>query len=297
MKRALGAETLITKKYAKRSQFAEILHRLRKNKGAMAGLIIIAVVVLLFIISLIVISYEMITQGDVTYRLAKPSWKYPFGNDQMGRNLFARVLYGTRYSLAIGFGGSIISAFFGITLGAIAGFYGGMRESLIMRFTDILSSVPGILLGMVIVTALGPSLINLVITVGITCLPIYIRMTRSAIISLRNLEFVEAAHAIGLSNPRIIITHILPNGMSPIIITFTMHFGVMIIIAAGLSYLGYGIAFPKPEWGALISGSKDFMRVAPHLLLFPGLFIMVTVLAFNLLGDGLRDALDPKLKQ
>jgi len=297
MKRKTGSDELVTKKYAKRSQLGEIFHNLKRNKGAMIGLIIIAIIILCFIVSLFFISYEMATEGIVRDRLTSPNWKYPFGTDNMGRSLFLRVLYGSRYSLAIGFGGSLISIIIGVTLGAIAGYYGGVRETIVMRSADILSSIPAILLGMIILSTMGSSLINLIITVGITSLPAYIRMTRASILSLRNQEFVEAAHAIGLPVPRIIITQILPNGLSPLIITFTMNFGLVILMSSGLSFLGFGITMPRPEWGALIAYGKEYMRNAPYLLTYPGIFIMATVLAFNMLGDGLRDALDPKMKR
>ena len=297
MKRKTADVVLVTKKYAKRSQFGEIFYRLRKNKGAMVGLIIIAVIILCFFASLFFISYGMATEGNVRDRLSPPSWRYPFGTDNMGRSLFLRVLYGSRYSLAIGFGGSIIAILIGVSLGAVAGYYGGIWETFVMRFADILSSIPAILLGMIIMSTMGSSLINLTITVGITSLPAYIRMTRASILSLRNQEFVEAAHAIGLPVPRIIFRQILPNGLSPLIITFTMNFGLIILMSSGLSFLGFGITMPRPEWGTLISFGREYMRNAPYLLTFPGVFIMSTVLAFNMLGDGLRDALDPKLKR
>ena len=297
MKKKKNANGLVSQKYAKRSPFGEVFHRLRKNKGALVGLIVISVVLLCCLASIIFINYDMITEGSMKDRLSQPSLKYPFGTDNLGRNLFLRVLYGSRYSLAIGFGGSAIAAVIGISLGSVAGYYGGILENLIMRVADIISSIPGMLLGMVIMSTLGSSLPNLILTVGVTSIPIYVRMTRASILSLRNQEFVEAAHAMGLPNARIIFSQILPNGLSPIIITFTMNFGVMILIASGLSFLGFGITAPRPEWGTLISGSREYMRNAPYLLMFPGLFIMATVLAFNLLGDGLRDALDPKMKK
>ena len=297
MKRNEGERVSVSKKYAKRSQIGEILHSLKKNKGAMAGLIIISAVILCFLLSLFLIDYGMVTDGSLKNKLLPPSAQYPFGTDQYGRNMLYRVLYGSRYSLAIGFGGSTIAATLGITLGCLAGYYGGVREMVIMRASEVLTSIPGILFGMVIMTTLGTTLPNLIICVGITSIPNYIRMSRASILSIRNQEFVEAAHAIGLPNRRIIFRQILPNGLSPLIVTFTMNLGSMILIASGLSFLGFGITAPRPEWGALISGSREFMRNAGFLLTFPGLFIMATVLAFNMLGDGLRDALDPKLKR
>ena len=297
MKKKNQTVELVTKKYEKRSQAAEIFRSLVRNKGSLVGMILFTIVFLCFLASVFFVDYEMITSYVMKDRLSWPSAQYPFGTDGMGRNLFYRVLYGSRYSLALGFGGSAIAACTGITLGCIAGYYGGKLESLIMRFAEVMTAIPGLLLGMVIMATLGTTLPNLIITVGVTSIPIYIRMTRASILSIRDQEFVEAAHAIGLPNARIIFRQILPNGLSPIIITFTMNIGGMILIASGLSFLGFGISAPTPEWGSLISGGREFLRTSSYLLTFPGVFIMATVLAFNMIGDGLRDALDPKLKR
>ena len=287
---------LTTKVYKKRSQLGEIFHSLKRNKGAMVGFIIIILLILIFIASL-PISLDTVTAMKVTQRFAPASWQLPFGGDNFGRDMFLRVIYGTRYTLAIGFGAVALAAIFGITFGAIAGFYGGRTENYIMRASDVLASIPGILLGMVIVTVLGQNLQNLIIAVAVQSIPVYLRMTRASIMTVKNNEFVEAAHAIGYSNFRIIFTQVLPNGLSPIIVTITSSLGVSIIVASSLSYLGFGIPAPYPEWGALIAVSKEYARGSPQLMTYPGIFIMITVLAFNLLGDGLRDALDPKLKR
>lgn len=294
--RVSDSAELIVKKYKKRSMINDLFHRIWQNKGARAGLIILGLLITLLIISLF-ISFEMVTVNNVKVRFTSPNWQFPFGTDNMGRNAFLRVIYGTRYSLVIGLGTVAIAAFFGISLGSIAGYFGNVADDIIMRASDVLASIPGLLLGMVIVTVLGQSLQNLIIAVGIQSIPVYLRITRASILTVRNQEFVEAARAIGLSNARIIFTQVLPNGLSPIIVTVTASLGLSIIVAASLSFLGFGVQVPHPEWGALISAGRDFARSAPWLMTFPGLFIMVTVLAFNLLGDGLRDALDPKLKR
>ena len=296
MSKNTEATVLVTAKYRKRSQMGEIFHHLSKNKGAMVGIIIFALLILMFIASLF-ISWDAVTASDVPNRLSPPSWQSPFGTDGLGRDSFLRVIFGARYSLAIGFGAALIAAFFGIGLGSIAGYFGGLVDEIIMRLSDILASIPGILLGMVIVTMLGNSLQNLIIAVGVAAIPIYIRITRASILTVRNQEFVEAARAIGLSNFRIIFAQVLPNGLAPLIVAASVNLGMNIIVAASLSFLGFGIPVPAPEWGSLISVNRDFAQVAPWLMTFPGLFIMITVLAFNLLGDGLRDALDPKLKK
>ena len=291
-----GAEGLVAEKYRKRSQIGDVFYRVRKNRGAMAGLVIFALLLLTLLASLL-ISFESITEMNVLARFTAPNRQYLFGTDNMGRDMFLRVLYGIRYSLAIGFGAVCIGAVFGVLLGAFAGYYGGIVDDVVMRVSDILASIPGMLLGMVIVTVLGQSLINVIVAVGIPIIPVFIRITRASILTVRNNEYVEAARAIGMSSPRIVFGQVLPNGLSPIIVTITASLGISIIVSASLSFLGFGVPVPHPEWGALIAENREFARSAPWLMTFPGLFIMITVLALNLLGDGLRDALDPKLKR
>ena len=296
MKNSADVNTIVIKKYKRRSRLGDIYHRIRQNKGAMVGLIIICLLLLTFLGSLF-ISFEAVTESHVSDRFSPPGLKYLFGTDNSGRDLFLRTIYGTRYSIAIGFGGVLISMFFGVTSGAFAGYYGGKVEDLIMRASDVLSSIPAMLMGMVIVTVLGASLPNLIIAVGVTGIPIFIRITRASTLTVRNNEYIEAARSIGLSNIRIIFTQVLPNGLSPVIVTVSASLGIAIIVASSLSYLGFGVPVPHPEWGSLIAAGREYARPAPYLMTFPGLFIMITVLAFNLLGDGLRDALDPKLKK
>ncbi|MCL2408587.1 MAG: ABC transporter permease [Oscillospiraceae bacterium] len=289
-------DTSVAKQYQKRSQMAEIFYRIRKNKGAMVGFCILAFMFILLIVSLFM-PWRMVSQGDVMQRLTSPSLEHPFGLDFMGRSQLHRVIYGTRYSLAIGFGAAGLGAVLGVILGSIAGYYGKVTDEIIMRASDTLASIPGILLGMVIVTALGNGLTQLIVAVGVASIPFFIRITRASILTVRNQEFVEAAHAIGLGNMRILFKQVLPNGLSPIIIMFTVILGMSIITAASLSFLGFGIPTPYPEWGRMMTDNREFMNNHAYLLNFPGIFIMVTVLAFNLLGDALRDALDPKLKR
>jgi len=292
-----AGDTLVSRQYAKRSRMGEIWHRMKRNKGAVVGMCIIIALILVMIYSALFISYDSITAMDATARLQPPSAAHPFGTDDSGRDLFLRVLYGTKYSIAIGVGAVCVSLIVGLILGAIAGYFGGIVDDIIMRLSDILASIPATLMGMVIVTVLGQSLRNLLFAVGVTAIPAFIRITRSSVLTVRNQEYVEAARSIGMSNLRIIFTQVVPNGLSPIIVTVTSRIGAAIIESAGLSFLGFGVPVPEPEWGALISGGRNFIRTAPYLTLFPGLFIMITVLAFNIMGDGLRDALDPKLKR
>ena len=293
---ATGQTGLVSRKYRKRSQMGEIVHHISKNKSAVIGFFILCVIFLAFIVSLFM-DMQTINKGIIADRFSAPSLQYPFGTDGMGRSVLLRVVYGTRYSLAIGFGAVLLSTVIGVTLGSISGYYGGRVDDVIMRISDILASIPGLLLGMVIMTMLEQNLQNLILAVGLTGAPVFIRMTRASILTVRNNEYVEAAHAIGLRNPRIIFTHVLPNGLSPVIITVTASLGITIIVAASLSYLGFGVPVPHPEWGTMVAGGREYARSAPWLMSFPGAFIMLTVLAFNLLGDGLRDALDPKLKR
>ena len=290
-----GAVELVVKKYKKRSQMGEIVHQIKKNKGAVAGFLILAILFVAFIVSLF-IPFARVTAPNVPARFTAPSMQFPLGTDNMGRNMLISVVFGIRYSFAIGFGSAGLSTLLGVSLGSIAGFFGGKIDDLIMRISDVLASIPGLLFGMVIVTTLGQSLQNLIIAVGVTGTPIFIRMTRASVLTVRNNEYIEAARAIGFPNWKIILSQVLPNGLSPIIVTVTASLGITIIVAASLSYLGFGVPAPHPEWGKLISSNREFVRSAPWLLTYPGVAIMMTVLAFNLLGDGLRDALDPKLK-
>lgn len=290
-------QTTALKKTKKRSHWGEVWHRMKSNKSAMVGLGILCVLVLALLYSIIFIDYSQVTAMKASEQMLPPSLAHPFGTDGLGRDLFVRVMYGTRYSLLVGVVAVAISLAVGTLLGALAGYYGGRVEDLIMRASDVLASIPAMLLGMVIVTVLGQSLTNLIIAVGVTAIPAFTRIARSSVLTVRDQEFVQASKAIGMSNARIIFSQVLPNGLSPIIVTTTGRIGACIIEAASLSYLGFGVPAPMPEWGALISEGRNFIRSAPYMTLFPGLFIMVTVLAFNLLGDGLRDALDPKLKK
>jgi len=288
---------LVSRQYAKRSNIGELWHRMKRNKGAVVGLAIIIMMLLMLFYSLIFISRADITAMDAYNRSAKPSWEHPFGTDDRGRDLFVRIIYGTRYSLIIGVVAVGATLFIGLLLGALAGYFGGAVDEIIMRLSDILASIPAILMGMVIVVVLGQSLMNLIIAISVTGIPAFIRITRASVMTVKNDEFVEAARAVGMSNIGIIFLEVIPNCLSPVIVTVTTRVGIVILESAVLSYLGFGIPVPEPEWGALISAGRNVIRTAPHLSYFPGIFIMITVLAFNILGDGLRDALDPKLKR
>ena len=288
----------VSQKYTRQSQLALVMHNLSKNKGAMAGLVLIAVICLVAIFADFLYDYEeVVVKVNLSQKLIAPCLEFPCGTDNMGRDILARIVHGARYSLAVGLAATVFGLVVGVFFGAIAGYYGGTLEDVIMRANDILSSIPAILMGIVIVSALGVSLPNLMMAIGITSVPQFVRITRASVLTVRNQEYIEALHATGLSEARIIGMHVLPNCLSPIIVQITLRIGSAVIAASSLSFLGLGVPAPAPEWGAMLSVGRQFIRTASYMTIFPGLAILITVLAFNLLGDGLRDALDPKLKK
>ena len=287
----------VSKKYVRQSQLRLTMHQLSKNVGAMIGLVIIVTIALVAIFADYLIDYDKVVGIHMTEARLGPCWEHLFGTDDLGRDIFARVMYGARYSLSVGLAAVVIGLTIGVTLGAIAGFYGGLAEDIIMRFNDILSAIPAILMGVVIVSALGTSTFNLMLAIGVTSVPQFVRITRASVMTVRNQEYIEALRASGLSEARIIAAHVLPNSISPIIVQATLRIASAIVAASTLSYLGMGIPAPAPEWGAMLSMGRDYVRTLPHMTIFPGLMILVVVLSFNLLGDGLRDAMDPKLKK
>lgn len=289
---------LVSRKYRKRSRFGEVWHRLRKNKGAMIGLAIIILLALTAVSIDWILDYDtqVITQ-NLKERLQKPSAEHLMGTDDLGRDIFYRLIYGSRFSLSVGIVAVAIALAVGTTLGAFAGYYGGVVEDIIMRATDIFAAVPNMLMAIVIVSALGANTLNLMIAVGVTSIPQFVRITRASVLTVRSQEYVESARAIGQSETKILFSHILPNCLSPIIVQTTLRIASAIISASALSFLGLGVPAPAPEWGSMLSAGRKFLRGYSYMTLFPGLAIMITVLAFNMVGDGLRDALDPKLKR
>lgn len=286
------------KKYKRRSQIAEVWHRLKKNKGAVIGLVVFLVIVLIALLSGVIFDYDtQVIGNNVIDRLQSPNANHLFGTDEMGRDLFVRVLYGARYSLAIGFVSTMVSLLIGLILGSIAGFKGGIIENVIMRITDIFYSLPSILLAIAVISALGQSVLNLMIAVGVSNAAAFCRVARASVLTERDKDYVEAARAIGLTESQIVLKHVLPNSLSPIIVQTTTRIAGAIISAAGLSFLGLGVPLPAPEWGALLSAGRGFLRDYGYMVIAPGVAIMVTVLAVNIFGDGLRDAIDPKLKK
>lgn len=284
-----------TEKVRKQSQFKEVFHRLAKNKLAITGLVIFAFFVLIAIFAPLIspYSYRDMVVADIN---AAPSLKHPFGCDDLGRDILSRLLYGARWSIGLGLSASAFGIILGIFFGCIAGYFGGKVEDIIMRICDIFQALPGILLSIVISTAFGSGFIFTIIALGVGRITHVCRMIRAQFLSISDQEFVEAAKALNVPRWKIVLKHILPNAVSPLIVSATMGIGGTIMNAAGLSYLGLGIQPPTPEWGAMLSASRQYMRYYPWQVLFPGLCIAIFVLAMNLLGDGLRDAMDPKLK-
>ena len=282
----------------KRSQFEEVWRRLKKNKMAMLGLAIVVFLVLLAVFADFLFDYEeIVIKQNTAIRLQGPSAEHWFGTDEFGRDILARLVHGGRISLVVGVVAVSIALVLGGTLGAISGFFGGKVDMLISRAMDILLAVPSLLLSITIVSALGPSILNLMIAIAVSSVPGYARIVRSSVMTVRDNEFVEAAKAIGANDAQIIASHILPNCLAPIIVQVSLKVASAILSTSGLSFLGLGVKAPTPEWGSMLSGGRAYLRNAPHLTVFPGLCIMLTILSMNLLGDGLRDALDPKLKQ
>ncbi|CAA7601056.1 Oligopeptide transport permease C-like, N-terminal domain protein [Acididesulfobacillus acetoxydans] len=277
------------------SPFTEFWKKFRKQKLAMAAA---AFIILLLVIALIgpsIAPYRM-DQPDYNNMLAGPSLQHLCGTDEFGRDIFSRILAGTRISLWVGLSSVAVGAVIGTILGLISGYYGKWVDAMIMRISDVLLAFPGILLAIGIIAILGPGLNNVIIAVAIFGIPIFARIVRSSTLALKSTVYVEAARSLGARNRRLIWKHIFPGTASTVIVYFTMRIGTAILTAASLSFLGLGAQPPTPEWGAMLSSGRDYLTQAPHVAFFPGMAIFLTVLAFNLFGDGLRDALDPKIK-
>lgn len=276
--------------------YRDIWRRYKKNKAAMIGLVIMIAIVLIAVCADWIVPYEKVISQSGAERLQPPSAAHWFGTDEYGRDLFARVIHGSRYSLFIGVATSLMALAAGAVLGASAGYFGGVVDNIISRITDVFLCVPPILLSLAVVAALGGNLRNLIIAITISSIPGNVRLIRSVVMTVAEEDYIEAACSYGASRKRIIFRHVLPNAMGPIIVNTTMSISSIILSAAGLSFIGMGIQPPSPEWGALLSEAEAYMFTAPYMLLFPGIFIVLAALSFNLVGDGLTDALDPKLR-
>ncbi len=278
-----------------RSLLYDAIRRLLRNKLAITGILIMGVFLLTALLAPVISPYDPIAQ-DLAMRRRPPSQEHWMGRDDLGRDILSRVIYGTRLSLQVG----VLSVGFAIVIGALAGaisgYAGGWVDHIVMRIMDIMLAFPALLLAIAIVTILGPGLLNMLYAIGIVSIPAYARIVRGSVLSAKEQEYVVAARAVGVPPVRILFRNILPNCLTPLLVQGTLGIGTAILDAAGLSFLGLGAQPPEPEWGAMLGQGRYSMFTAPHIVLFPGLAIMLTVLGFNLLGDGLRDALDPRLQ-
>lgn len=273
----------------------EAWKRLKRNRLAMVGMVILIVLILLAIFAPVISQYDPSYQDWLAINQT-PSKQHICGTDNFGRDIFTRLMYGTRISLSIGLVCVCISVVLGGTFGALAAFYGGKLEELIMRFMDIYQSIPNMLLAIAIAAALGTGMGNLILAISLGTVPLYARVVRGAILTVRSKDYIEASQSIGAGTARLILKHMIPNALGPIVVQMTFSVAASILTVSSLSYIGLGIAPPTPEWGSMLNAGKQFMQSYPHIILYPGLMIMITVLALNLFGDGLRDALDPRLK-
>ncbi len=286
-----------------RSLWVDAFRRFKKNKMAVISLIFLLFLALVGVITLVIdvvtdnsIYDQLVISQNLTQRFETPSSAHPLGLDEFGRDILLRIIWGTRYSLFMSIVAIVAAGLVGTVIGAIAGYYGGKVDNVIMRLMDIILSLPYMLLAIAIVAALGPGLVNVLISIAIGYVPEFARIVRASVMTIREREFVEAAKAVGASDKSIIFQQILPNAMAPLIVEVTMAIAGAILSIAGLSFLGLGIQAPTPEWGAMLTNARGYIRDAWHITLFPGLIILLTILALNIIGDGLRDALDPKLK-
>lgn len=275
----------------------EFWHRFCENKTAVLGLVVLAIIVLLAVCAPLIADYNQVITQDMSSRTLKPGIGHWFGTDGYGRDTFARTVWGARLSLFIAFATILLSCIVGMILGVVCGYFGGTVDAVVMRVVDVFMCLPPLLFSLSIVSALGNGMWNLILAVGITMMPYFTRVVRAAVLSVSSMDYIEAAKANGANDFYIITRHIIPNCMGPIIVEATISLSSVIMIAAGLSFIGLGVEPPSPEWGAMLSDSREYMRQAPWLVLAPGLAIMVTALAFNLVGDGVRDAFDPRQKK
>ena len=296
MARGMTKEKTVTESNDIKTPFKEFVRKFKKQKTALVALAFICLLAIIAIISYQVVPYG-INEYDYSAIMQGPSAKHIFGTDEFGRDLFSRILCGTRISLSVGLLSVSIGAILGTILGLLGGYYGGLLDACIMRVCDVLFAFPGIILAIAIVAILGSGLYNVVIAVAVFSTPTFARLVRSTTLSLKSSVFVQAARNIGSSDRRILFRHILPGAIPNIIVQCTMSIGNSILTASSLSFLGMGAQPPTPEWGLLLSNGRNYMMSSWHITFFPGLAIFLTVLSFNLLGDGLRDALDPKLSE
>ena len=288
-----GASTLSSDKV--RTPWSEFWRKFKKQPVAMGALAFVALLVLVALLAPWLVPYDPENFFDYDRLNQGPSWQHWLGVDPLGRDIFSRIVAGARISLATGFFSVALGGLVGTSLGLLAGYYEGWWDRIVMRISDVLFAFPGILLALGVVAILGSSMTNVIVAVAVFSVPAFARLVRGNTLVLKHMTYIESARSIGASDWTIIVRHILPGTISPIVVYFTMRVGTSIITAASLSFLGMGAQPPTPEWGAMLNEARADMVNAPHVALFPSLAIFLTVLAFNLLGDGLRDALDPKI--
>jgi peptide/nickel transport system permease protein len=291
------AEPIKTKKYRPRWEaFKTVSKRLLKNKAAVVGGIIILFFIFVAVFGPYFVKTDPLAQ-NLLNKLQPPSKEHWFGTDNFGRDIFSRIVHGAWLTLKVGFLSVLVGGIIGVVIGIFAGYYGGWFDTISMRIMDILLAFPGILLALAIVSVLGGSIRNVILAVGIFSVPAFARIVRGSTLQVKKLEYIDAVRSLGARDLRIIFRHILPNIMSPIIVQATMRIATAILTASGLAFLSLGAPPPTPEWGAMLNDGRTYMHNAGHMVLIPGIMIVIVVLAFNIFGDGLRDALDPKMKQ
>lgn len=277
-----------------KSKVKEFVTKFLKRKTAVISLIFLLFIIFMAIIAPYVVPYAP-DQPDYTSLLQGPSSAHIWGTDEFGQDVFSRLMVGSRLSLSCALIATVIGTALGVVLGLIAGFYGGFWDSLIMRSCDVLFAFPDILLAIAVVAIIGPGMVNVMIAVAVFTVPSFARIIRSATLSVKQAPYVEVARSLGCKNTRILFVHVFPGTIQSMIVNFTMRVGTAILAASSLSFLGFGANVTEPDWGAMLSLGRNYLNTAPHMVLFPGILIFLTVLAFNLLGDGLRDTLDPKM--
>lgn len=292
---AFNAKQAKVKKASKYSYWGDAWKRLKRNRLAVVGLIIIIALIIAGVLSPLIAPYSP-TAVDPGQAYQGPSGAHLFGTDQLGRDIFSRCLYATRVSLPMGILCTIISVFLGGMFGLIAAYFMGRTDNIIMRVMDVLQSIPSMLMAICIVATLGTGMYQLVLAISVSGIAVFARTVRSAVLTVRDNEYIEASRTIGASNFRLMIKHILPNCVGHVVIFIVGSVAGNILVISGMSYIGLGIQPPTPEWGSLLSAGRTFIQSYPYMVIFPGLFILLTVFSFNLFGDGVRDALDPRLK-
>ena len=290
-KRSAKEEKLMPRPGSLRYIWKKVCH----NPLAISSVVIITLLVFLSLVSPVICKYDF-SSIDMTSQFQGPSFEHLFGCDELGRDILSRILFGARYTLSVGVLSVLISASFGVALGASAGYFGGVIDQVVMRLLDVLAAFPRLLLAIAISAVLGTGLDKCIIALGISGIPHFARMMRANILTIRGQEFVEAATSINCSKLRIIVKHVIPNAIAPLIVEISMSLAAAGLAASSLSFIGLGVRPPAPEWGAMLASARNYIRLHPHMIMFPGIFIMLSVLSFNLIGDSIRDALDPKLK-